>query len=252
VPKTALVDRTIAIEPLLNGYVQKGIDEYLRLLLKRVGLDLEHQEPNQELALLGSLPNQVDPFVTIDLSSASDSISLEVVRYLLPPAWFDLLNRTRSPGYTFDGANYLRYEKFTSMGNGFCFPLETLIFASVCAVLSKPKDFIVYGDDIIVRQSVAHEVLKTLWGLGFRHNTDKTFLSGEFRESCGADYYAGQNVRPLNLDYTFAKYEDVIKFHNLSLQETRWASYFSEVREYLRGLIPREHRLTRPYKGVVT
>lgn len=252
VPKTALVDRTIAIEPLLNGYVQKGTDLVMRLLLKRVGLDLTSQEVNREYARLGSLPGQDDPFVTIDLSSASDSISLEVVRTLLPPDWFEFLNCIRSPSFTLDDEKFRRYHKFTSMGNGFCFPLETLIFASACAVVSKPKDFIVYGDDIIVRQSVANRVLKTLWGLGFRHNTSKTFLQGPFRESCGADWYAGRNVRPLNLDYSFSSVENLIKFHNLSLSEPLWCSYFSEVRKYLRELIPVNERLVRPYQGVVT
>jgi len=249
VPKTTLVDRTIAVEPLLNGYVQKGTDIFMRRCLKRVGLDLSSQERNQELARLGSLPGQSDPFVTIDLSAASDSIATEVVRRLVPPDWFEFLNSIRSKGYELDGAVH-RYEKFTSMGNGFCFPLETLIFASVCHVYCSPGDFVVYGDDIIVRRSVSKQVIATLWKLGFRHNTEKTFLEGDFRESCGADWFSGRDIRPLTLDYAFDSAENIIKFYNMSMRKPLWFHAFRNVREYLLELIPKHQRLVRPYKGV--
>lgn len=249
VPKTTIVDRTIAVEPLLNGYIQKGVDVFMRSRLSRVGLDLTDQTVNQEFARLGSLPNQTDPYVTIDLSSASDSISTEVVKRLLPPDWFEFLNCIRSKSFELDGV-VSPYHKFVSMGNGFCFPLETLLFASACQVLS-PGDFVVYGDDIIVRQSVANEVLRTLRRLGFRHNPEKTFLSGPFRESCGADWFAGRDIRPLTLDYAFDSVENIIKFHNLSLRKPLWACRFEKVRKYLLELVPHSVRLQRPFVGVI-
>ena len=251
VPKTTLVDRTIAVEPLLNGYLQKGVDVFMRQLLKRVGIDLSHQERNQRLAKLGSTePN--DPFVTIDLSLASDSVSSAVVRELLPPDWYHFLDAIRSPAYVLPGSDKsIRYEKFVSMGNGFCFPLETLLFASVCSLYSKPVDYSVYGDDIVVRQSVAKSVISTLWALGFRHNPDKTFLEGPFRESCGADWFAGRDIRPLTLDYELDSLSSIIKFHNMSLKKPFWSSFFSEVREYLREVVPSELRFCRPYQGDV-
>lgn len=249
VPKTTLVDRTIAVEPLLNGYLQKGVDNFMRQRLKRAGIDLSDQGKNQFLAYQGSLPDQADPFVTIDLSSASDSISSEMVRRLLPYDWFIFLNQLRAKSYTLDDKEFFPYEKFVSMGNGFCFPLETLIFASVCSLYSKPKDFSVYGDDIIVRQSVAQQVLQTLWWLGFRHNSGKTFLEGPFRESCGADWFEGREVRPLTLDHPLDTLEELIKFYNLSLQKDFWSDRFYQVREFLIGLVPEDIRFVRPYKG---
>jgi hypothetical protein len=252
VPKTSLVDRTIAVEPLLNGYLQKGIDVFMRLCLKKVGIDLTDQSRNQRLAYLGSLPDAADPFVTIDLSSASDTISLGVARLLLPAGWFHFLDAIRSPAYKFEDREVVRYNKFVSMGNGFCFPLETLIFASVCSLYSKPDDFAVYGDDIVCRQSVAERVLKTLWRFGFRHNADKTFLQGPFRESCGADWFAGVNVRPLTLDYELDKLSALIKFHNLTRtlnENVRDA--FSGVRDWILESIPQQMRFERPYEGSV-
>lgn len=250
VPKTALVDRTIAVEPLLNGYLQKGADVVMRRRLKRVGIDLSDQTRNQNLSRLGSTESS-DPFVTIDLSMASDSISSALARRLLPPDWYHFLDAIRSPAYVLPNApTSVRYEKFVSMGNGFCFPLETLIFASVCMMWSKSAtDYSVYGDDIIVRQSISQKVIKTLWEIGFRHNPRKTFTSGPFRESCGADWFAGLDVRPLGLDFEFDSLNSLIKFHNLSMLKPFWELAFSEVREYLRELVPHRLRMCRPYKG---
>jgi hypothetical protein len=251
VPKTTLVDRTIAVEPLLNGYLQKGTDVFMRRLLKRVGIDLSDQSINQRLAKLGSLQAS-DPWVTIDLSLASDSISSALVRRLLPPDWYHFLDAIRSPAYKLPETDLaVRYEKFVSMGNGFCFPLETLIFASVCSLYSLPADFSVYGDDIVVRQSVAEKVIKTLWAIGFRHNRDKTFLQGPFRESCGADWFAGRDVRPLTLDYEFDSLNSIIKFYNMSRRKPFWDTFFQEVREYLFDLVPLKLRICRPYEGNV-
>lgn len=253
VPKTAKVHRTIAVEPLLNGYVQKGIDEFLRRKLFRFGIDLKDQSRNQELARQGSIQDS-DPYGTIDLSSASDLISLELAKDILPDEWFEFLNSTRSPAYKLNGT-ITRYNKFVSMGNGFCFPLETLIFSSVCVAVyehhNRTPDFSVYGDDIIVRQSLFDDVLKTLRLIGFRHNPKKTFKTGPFRESCGADWYNGEDVRPITLDYPLGRLSDLIKFHNLTLRKDRSASLFHEVRAFLRELVPPRLRFVRPFKGQI-
>lgn len=255
VPKTAKTLRTIAVEPLLNGFVQKGVDLLMRKRLKRVGIDLSDQTVNQELARKGSLPNQDDAYVTIDLSSASDSIGIGLCKRLLPPDWFEFLDSLRSKSYVLDNAAEHRYHKFTSMGNGFCFPLETLIFASLChsaySESNRKPDFSVYGDDIIVRQSVAPRVLEMLKYCGFTANRDKTFLSGPFRESCGADWYEGEDVRPLSLDYAFDSLESIFKFCNLARSKGAWESIFYESLDFLESLIPRELYFCRPYKGNV-
>jgi hypothetical protein len=255
VPKTAKTLRTIAVEPLLCGYVQKGIDVFMRKRLKRVGIDLSDQIRNQDLARKGSIPGyDDDPYVTIDLSSASDSISIGLCRNLLPPDWFDLLNSVRSSYYTLNGGIF-RYHKFVTMGNGFCFPLETLIFASLCNTAycesSLQPDFSVYGDDIIVRQSVAARVLDLLKTCGFTANPNKTFLTGPFRESCGADWFKGEDVRPMTLDYELDSLQNVIKCCNLMRSKEWWKSFFYPAYEFLIGLIPKELLIVRPFKGNV-
>lgn len=252
VPKTAKVHRTIAIEPLLNGYLQKGVDQWMRKRLKnRFRIDLADQSRNSEMAFEGSRAG-FNPYVTIDLSSASDSISTELVRFLLPPDWFSFLNEVRSPAYSLNG-KVTSYHKFVSMGNGFCFPLETAIFAaitwSVGKYLNQARDYRVYGDDIICRQSQALLLLEVLRFAGFEANTDKTFIFGPFRESCGEDWFDGQAVRPVYLDHELSSVEDFFTLHNSTLRNRFSETFWDRTRERIRSLVPRDFRFMRPYPG---
>lgn len=251
VPKNAKTHRSIAIEPLGNGLIQKGIDLHLRHRLKRVGIDLSDQSRNQRWAFLGSIDdNQPNGFVTLDLKAASDSISIGVVRALLPPAWFSFLNCARSPEYKLPCDTIRRYEKFVSMGNGFCFPLETLIFASVLSQHGKcGVDWSIYGDDIIVRKNVVEIVIEQLEYLGFTLNKEKSFVQGPFRESCGADWYAGVDVRPFVWDFKIKTVVDCYKFLNLTRRSRLTSGFLFEAREYLLKIMPDEVKLLRPFKG---
>lgn len=111
VPKTALIDRTIAIEPLLNVSLQLGVDAYLKRRLKSIGVNLLDQSRNQSLAASSKV-------ATIDLKNASDSISKKIISILFPGDWRELLKCLRSPVGLIDGVPHI-YEKISSMGNGF-------------------------------------------------------------------------------------------------------------------------------------
>lgn len=195
VPKDAKTDRTIAAEPTANIYLQKGIGGYLRARLQRYGINLNSQELNQQLAEKACFLG----LSTLDLSAASDSISIEVVRLLCPFDMFNTLNRVRSPAFRRDGVE-TRFHKFSSMGNGFTFELETLIFFGVCKAIKEVRGVEgaigVYGDDLIVPESIAEEVIATLKALGFEVNKEKSFIGGRFFESCGKHYFDGIDVTP--------------------------------------------------------
>jgi hypothetical protein len=197
VPKTAVVHRAIAIEPLLNIYAQLGLGTMLRRRLSRHGINLDDQTPNQRAALKGSVDGSL---ATIDLSSASDTVATELVRLLLPDGWFKRLDSVRSKvGFYSD--KWLRYEKFSSMGNGYTFELETLIFwglaIGVCTELDIETDkVLVYGDDIVIPVAAYELLEEVLTFCGFSLNRAKSFASGTFRESCGKDYFNGIDVRP--------------------------------------------------------
>lgn len=248
VPKTAKTHRSIAVEPLLNSYIQKGIDAVLRRKLRRRGYDLSDQTRNQTLAREGSVTGLL---ATMDLSSASDTISIGLARYLLPWEWFDLLNRTRSASYSIDGKEPVRYNKFASMGNGFCFPLETIIFtaatrASIHFSRVADKTHSIYGDDIIVPTGAYETLSKLLNYCGFVVNSSKSFNTGPFRESCGADWYEGQDVRPVYLDYLLADDIRLMIFHNATLRGSWQSLFFEEVLPMIRAWVPYRQRMCRP------
>lgn len=239
VPKTATTDRSIAVEPTLNTFLQKGVDQLLRKRLLRVGLDLQDQKPNQRMAFEGSRDwESENPYCTIDLSSASDTLSIMCARDLLPQEWFAVMDDLRSR-YRESGKGVRAYEKFVTMGNGFCFPLQTLIFSSLCvaayADIGLAPDFRVYGDDIIVRKIVFDKVVELLKFYGFVPNKKKTFGSGPFRESCGGDYHGGTNVRPIIFDTPLDQLQKCFGFHNQTLRsECEYVKdYFEDVRDFL-------------------
>lgn len=196
VPKNAKTDRGICTEPSLNVMFQRGIGQYMTRRLLHFGVDLLDQSKNKRLAQLGSCTGAL---ATLDLSMASDLISREVVYHLLPLDWASLLAYGRSSSCVVDGV-VQKLQKFSSMGNGFTFPLESLIFFALAkACCSKDEVVSVYGDDIIVPTHRYEQVVRVLHAAGFSVNLGKSYSSGPFRESCGGDYYSGVDIRPFYL-----------------------------------------------------
>jgi hypothetical protein len=200
VPKNSKTDRTIAIEPGMNLWFQKALGSMIRRRLRRVGVDLNSQERNQRLARVGSKFNNL---ATVDFSSASDSISTSTVWNLLPPRWFALLDLTRSQFGSLDGT-LIEYEKFSSMGNGFTFELESLIFYalafSCCKKLHLDTKMVsVYGDDVIIPVEAFDLFVEICKIYGFTVNVQKSYSSGHFRESCGSHYFDGKDCKPYYL-----------------------------------------------------
>jgi hypothetical protein len=198
VEKNAKTDRPIVVEPILNGFWQLAIGAYLKERLRiHANQDLTSQVRNREMARIGSIDGS---FATIDLSSASDTVAFSVVFDLLPEPWVDFLNSVRTGQVAYEGVE-IELEKFSSMGNGYTFELESLLFwalASSCASLSgcNESDVSVFGDDIIAPTRSVDLLYATLTWCGFNVNSEKSFTSGPFRESCGADWLDGEDVRP--------------------------------------------------------
>lgn len=201
VPKSAKTLRACAKEPSINGYYQLGVGSFLKDCLRSKGIDLFNgQDYHREMARKASLTGA---FSTIDLTSASDTIAYSLVKLVLPRKWFEYLDRLRSP-MTLVGKKWYKLSKFSSMGNGYTFELESLIFYAISKVISPGlcagEDLFVYGDDIIVPTDVAPRIIQALKLLGFTPNDSKTFLEGPFRESCGGDFFNGVGVRAAYLE----------------------------------------------------
>jgi len=213
VPKTLKTPRLIAMEPTAMQYAQQGLMESIVNAIEeddisRQLISWKSQTPNQELASKGSSDGTL---ATLDLSEASDRVSNQHVRHLLRnhSHFAGAVDACRSRKADVDGHGVLRLAKFASMGSALCFPFEAIVFCTVLFIgieneLGRPvtmrdiKSLIgkvrVYGDDIIIPVEYVSSAVSELEAFGFKVNTNKSFWTGKFRESCGKDYYDGHDV----------------------------------------------------------
>lgn len=218
VPKTLKTPRIIAREPTCMQYAQQAILEQIVESVNghdipRQLISWKHQEPNQELALLGSSNGEL---ATLDLSEASDRVSNEHVRQLLIhfPSLAGAVDACRSRKALVPSGDIIRLAKFASMGSALCFPFEALVFTTVVFMgierdlkrqITKKdvQSFLgsvrVYGDDIIVPVQFVSSVISSLESFGFKVNRSKSFWTGKFRESCGKEYFDGHDVSIVKL-----------------------------------------------------
>lgn len=230
VPKDSSTDRVIAIEPRFNMFLQKGVGTHIRRRLKRNGIDLNNQSINQMLAGISYRCN----LATLDLKSASDSVSTELVAQLVPVDWFNYLDDLRSHYGEMPDKAIIRFEKFSSMGNGFTFELESLIFFAIGYAISKldsidtnqhiVSTLSVYGDDIVCPQEMFASFVESLSYCGFQTNSQKSFSDGYFFESCGKHFFKGFEVTPIYQKETLCDRE-LIRLHN---RLYRWYAKYGE------------------------
>ena len=217
VPKTQKTPRIIAMEPVCMQYTQQALSKAIveglneDHILKGF-LRLECQEVNQLLAREGS---RLGTLATLDLSEASDRVSNELVRFLtgrwqhLDGAIQACRSRRAVVQLSTGQEEILDLAKFASMGSALTFPLEAIIFLVIVMVgiersvgrRLREADLVelsgqvaVYGDDIIVPIDHVGSVVHALDSFGFKVNSQKSFWTGKFRESCGKDYYDGIDV----------------------------------------------------------
>jgi len=269
VPKTQKTPRIIAMEPSYMMYMQQGI---LRVILEALihperekmkgrrrddflphFLGFEDQEPNQLMAQEGSLRGEL---ATLDLSDASDRVSNQLVRTLVSrtPHLSRAIDATRSRKADVPGYPIQRLAKFASMGSALCFPFEAMVFLTIVFMgiekslntsLSRKliREFVgrvrVYGDDIIVPVAHVQTVVDSLQDFGLEVNSRKSFWTGKFRESCGKEYYSGEDVSIVRVRELFPTSQqhatEVISIVSLRNQ-LYYAGYWSTVR-WLDGYI---------------
>lgn len=198
VPKNAKTDRGICVEATLNVYIQLAIGAYLKSRLKLFGIDLWDQSRNQELARVAITM----ALATVDMTQASDSLAAALPMTAFPFDWFHLLDICRSKFTDMPNGETVSLEKFSSMGNGFTFEVETIVFYSLALAIVPKREWSsisVYGDDVILPTQYLADYRCALDYLGFKVNEKKSFGKGLFFESCGSDWFNGQNVRPFYL-----------------------------------------------------
>lgn len=257
VPKDNEFDRVIAAEPSINLWFQLAFGKFLSECLRAVGLDIStQQEKNRMFVLRGSkfAEQFLDPFCSIDLSSASDFITMELLELILPTTIFEVVSAIRSPFVTIDGAT-IKLNSASTMGCGFTFPLLTLVCCALVYASNDRfkggyiawKDAAIFGDDIIVRRSVYHNTLSVLSRAGLVVNTNKSFGSGLFRESCGFDCWDGKIITPFYIQDLTTQSGIVIALNQVLSWSSRHFPMW-ETMQFLWGLLDPNKRNLVPYR----
>lgn len=197
VPKDRMKPRIISAEPHTLMFFQQGVARYLMPRFEwvsRFRLNFSDQEHNRKEA--AKLSN-----ATLDLSNASDLVSLRHVRDLVPDDWWTFLSACRSHFAQLPCGTRVPLRCFAPMGSALCFPIEAMIFYCLIGAhfAVDRKEFwrahvSVYGDDIIVPVTAAASVLQVLREAGFVPNEEKCCYRTPFRESCGAEYFSGIDI----------------------------------------------------------
>lgn len=221
VPKTQKTPRVIAIEPSCVQFAQQGLMDFVVPILEshpltRGSVNFTDQSRNQLRCKEASVSRA---FATLDLKDASDRVSLDLVKLIFANSdILPYLLACRSSRALTPSGFLVTLRKFASMGSAMCFPVEAMVFYTItlysvmrrlqmaCTVknvLKAKEDVLVYGDDIIVPTDSVGFVIQHLEALGLRVNADKSFSDSYFRESCGADYWKGEDVRPIYLRKSF-------------------------------------------------
>lgn len=212
VPKNKDTLRTIAIEPCFNMALQLATGNFLEAVLCDIGIDITNQQiKNKELARIASVIGDTSfGLCTIDLKEASDRITLSLVKQLFPRDWYHWFATIRSPVTDVPGMGVVPLNMISTMGNGFTFPMMTLIMLAFCYASSRVflgtkrnkidfTKFGVFGDDIIAPASLFSKVSDALHSGGLLVNINKSYYKGYFYESCGGDFYCGHDVTPVYL-----------------------------------------------------
>jgi len=209
VPKDFRGPRLISIEPTAMQYLQQGMLKRLMQHFEKEPLlwrsiRLRDQTLNRTRA---STANR-DNMATVDLSSASDTLSATLVWHLFSgvPHLRRLLFSLRSDYVRFPGHDNERLVAFAPMGSAICFPIETLVFWSLAVASVKltrgsesfrscANEVSVFGDDIIIpNDQCLQTLIGTLQSVGCRPNMSKTCYETPFRESCGGEWYNDEDV----------------------------------------------------------
>lgn len=190
VPKNRKSCRYVASEPAGALCAQLAIKKYLDRKLRRL---FETRVPLNDADKHIGLMRSSSEHVTLDLSSASDLLSVEAAYRLLPEDWFALLMECRSQGVQLPNGDIIPSAIFATMGNGFCFRILSIVTAAVCELCR--KRYSVYGDDLIVHRSVAPDVCFILESIGLKVNAIKCCF-GRYRETCGAELLDSLDIRP--------------------------------------------------------
>lgn len=237
--------RVIAAEQTSRQFVQQALGRVMIDRLKRKA-SIDITDAARHILFL---KDRLSDAVTIDLSDASDFLSVKLVAALFPREWCRALFASRSPKLAVQGS-VIKTKTFASMGNGFCFSVLTVVCGALCAHASgrwrSYKDWSVYGDDIIIISRHYDKVRQLIMRAGLVINDDKTFTPDcPFAETCGVDYWrlTRTNVRPkyFRAHLKLTDNHDLVKL--AEFQRYAVAAGWTQTSAYLGSLLGRDYPL---------
>lgn len=258
VPKNQDTDRFINVEPMFNVILQRVVASEIKRCLTLAGNHLGSLSINTESGKISYSDAQelhkrmiknLD-YATVDFSNASDSVLCWVIDLLFPEKVKYLLKTYRSKTVKVGGVLHTPL-KLSSMGNGFTFEVMTILLLAIGRTFDSTCR--VYGDDVIIRASVAERFIDVLSDISFTTNSKKTFLTGLFRESCGA--FQHESVDIISYEFTWCScYADTISLCNKLLLIVKAGQISDNLKSVLErahhdlmALIPRISRGPIPY-----
>lgn len=197
VPKDSRGPRLICCEPAEFMFVQQGLKDKLYSHIEgtyptRGYINFTDQTINQDLARQASIDKEMS---TLDLSEASDRVSWDLLKKVLPSRWVQALDACRTRFVDLPGVEGTHgpLSMFAPMGSACTFPIEALYFWALL-VGNLHTNVWVYGDDIILPTDLVDKAIPLLERAGLKVNVRKSCYRTHFRESCGGEYYAGYDV----------------------------------------------------------
>jgi hypothetical protein len=231
VPKDFKGPRLISAESSVTQYLQQGqMKKLMQYIDKHPVLSRSIRLRDQTLNQRRAKTAVADAACTLDLSNASDTVSVVLFWYLFAevPVLRAQLMSTRSDYMFYRGSSprehrLVKLVAFAPMGSAVCFPVETLIFWALTMaslMLVRPRlekkphlrpygrrfvpfqssvsemasEICVFGDDIIAPLDCVSTLTTTLTSVGCQVNASKTCYMTPFRESCGSEWFNQSDV----------------------------------------------------------
>jgi hypothetical protein len=217
VPKTAKSPRLIAAEPVAHQWCQQIVWNWLRRQIKSLFgsdfIDFRRQDLSGNMVLSASRSRKL---ATVDLSDASDRLSCWNVERMFRcnPSLLSCLHAARTRHLKIDNldgsSSFIKLKKFATQGTATTFPVQSLVFLIIglAACMTDEKVDLrrikkhryhvrTYGDDIIIPTYGYARLIRIMDLLQLKVNTEKSYVTGNYRESCGVDGFMGDDVTPV-------------------------------------------------------
>lgn len=195
VPKNNKEDRVITCDPVWNLVVQRSIA--LGILSKvhsNTGIDITQLQDIHRAGIADRTK------ATVDMSKASDSNWLGIFKMLFPKRIVEDVLAARTGIAEFEGLYYI-LNQVAPMGCGFTFELMSVTLMAYARVFD-PKAT-VFGDDVLMDAKHAKKFMSFVSSVGWVINEEKSFVDGNFSESCGGFYNHSQKAHIVSFDLTF-------------------------------------------------